>query len=35
VFLVNVGMLLVLGSIVLRTMGEPLRETTGPLVEDA
>ena len=35
VFLVNVGMLLVLGAIVLRTMGEPVRETTGPVVEDA
>ena len=35
VFMVNVGMLLVLGTIVLRTMGEPLKETTGPLVEDA
>ena len=35
VFMVNVGMLLVLGAIVLRTMGEPVRETTGPLVEDA
>lgn len=35
VFLVNVGMLLVLGTIVLRTMGEPVRETTGPVVEDA
>jgi MFS transporter, DHA1 family, multidrug resistance protein len=35
VFLVNVGMLLVLGTIVLRTMGEPVRETTGPMVEDA
>ena len=35
VFLVNVGMLLVLGTIVLRTMGEAVRETTGPLVEDA
>jgi AAHS family 4-hydroxybenzoate transporter-like MFS transporter len=35
VFLVNVAMLLVLGAIVLRTMGEPVRETTGPVVEDA
>ena len=35
VFLVNVGLLLVLGGIVLRTMGEPVRETTGPVVEDA
>jgi hypothetical protein len=35
VFLVDVGMLLVLGAIVLRTMGEPVRETTGPVVEDA
>jgi MFS family permease len=35
VFLVNVAMLLVLGAIVLRTMGEAVRETTGPVVEDA
>jgi len=35
VFMVNVGMLLVLGAIVLRTMGEPVKETTGPVVEDA
>jgi len=35
VFMVNVGVLLVLGAIVLRTMGEPVRETTGPVVEDA
>ena len=35
VFLLNCGMLLVLGAIVRRTMGAPVRETTGPVVEDA
>ena len=35
VFLANVAMLLVLGAIVLRTMGEAVKETTGPVVEDA
>ena len=35
VFAVNVLMLAVLGLIVRRTMGEPVRETTGPVVEDA
>ncbi len=35
VFLVDVAMLLVLGAIVLRTMGEAVKETTGPVVEDA
>jgi MFS family permease len=34
-FVVNVVMLVVLGAIVQRTMGEPVRETTGPVVEDA
>ena len=35
VFVVNVVMLAVLGGVVQRTMGEPVRETTGPVVEDA
>jgi DHA1 family multidrug resistance protein-like MFS transporter len=35
VFAVNVLMLAVLGMVVRRTMGEPVRETTGPVVEDA
>ena len=35
VFAVNVLMLAVLGLVVRRTMGEPVRETTGPVVEDA
>lgn len=35
VFVVNVVMLGLLGAIVQRTMGEPVRETTGPVVEDA
>jgi hypothetical protein len=35
VFVLNVLILAVLGGIVRRTMGEPVRETTGPVVEDA
>ena len=35
VFLLNVVLLVLLGVIVRRTMGEPVRETTGPVVEDA
>lgn len=35
VFLVDVVMLVLLGVLVRRTMGEALRETQGPLVEDA
>jgi len=35
VFFVDAGVLLVLAAIVLRTMGDAVQETTGPLVEDA
>ena len=35
VFVGNVVMLVLLGAIVQRTMGEPVHETTGPVVEDA